>query len=150
MAFNVGCAMLVALFGSPVRIYIFSNVGYLVAVIPALVGYFVLRQMQPERISPFRLPAFSRWVALGAAIFLTVVFVIGGWNSPGVVVGPGTSHFLFILGLAIVAVYAPLNLWRRVSDSRRTPVLIPQGASLSPVKQTAAREPGLAEALDTE
>jgi amino acid transporter len=150
MAFNVGCAMLVALFGSPVRIYIFSNVGYLVAVIPALVGYFLLRQLQPERISPFRLPAFSRWIALAAAIFLTVVFIIGGWNSPGVVVGPGTSHFLFILGLVIVAVYAPLNLWRRVADSRRTPVLIPQGAWLAPVKPKAGQESGMAEALDAD
>ena len=32
MAFNVVCALIVSLFGSPVRIYIFSNVGYLVAV----------------------------------------------------------------------------------------------------------------------
>jgi amino acid transporter len=127
MAFNVGCSMLVALFGSPVRIYIFSNVGYLVAVISALVGYFLIRQLQPERVSPFRLPAFARWIALGAALLLTVVFIIGGWNSPGVVVGPGTSHFLFILGMAIVAIYAPLHLWRRVSDSRRAPVPMPSG-----------------------
>jgi hypothetical protein len=110
----------------------------------------VLRQLQPERISPFRLPAFSRWIALAAAVFLTVVFVIGGWNSPSVVVGPGTSHFLFILGLAIVAVYAPLNLWRQVADSRRTPVLIPQGASLAPVNEKARQESGMADALDAD
>jgi hypothetical protein len=150
MAFNVGCAMLVALLGSPVRIYIFSNVGYLAAMIIALLGYFALRQLQPERISPFRLPAFARWIALAAAVLLTVVFVVGGWNSPGIVVGPGTSHLLFIMGLVVVAAYVPLNLWRRVADSRRAPVLIAVGGSLAPATEPAAREPGLAEAVDAD
>jgi len=118
MAFNVVCAIVVALFGSPVRIYIFSNVGYLAAVITALVGYFVMRQYQKDRISPFRLPGAFRWIALVCAAFLTLDFVIGGWNSPGIVVGAGTTHFLFILGIAIVAVYAPLYAWRQLSDRR--------------------------------
>ncbi len=118
MAFNVVCAIIVAFFGSPVRIYIFSNVGYLVAVIPALVGYFVMRQFQGDRVSPFRLPGFFRWLALLAAAFLVFVFVLGGWNAPGIVVGPGTSHFLFILGGLIVLAYIPLYLWRKMSDRR--------------------------------
>ena len=33
MFFNLGCALVVGLFGSPVRIYIFSNVGYLIAIV---------------------------------------------------------------------------------------------------------------------
>jgi amino acid transporter len=118
MAFNVVCAMIVALFGSPVRIYIFSNVGYLVAVIPALAGYFIMRQFQPDRISPFRLPGFFRWLALAAAAFFCYVFAFGGWNSPAIVVGPGTSHFLFILGVIIVLAYIPLYLWRKYTDRR--------------------------------
>jgi amino acid transporter len=118
MAFNVVCSIIVALFGSPVRIYIFSNVGYLTAVIVALVGYFVMRQYQKDRISPFRLPGVFRWIALVCAAFLTLEFVVGGWNSPGIVVGPGTTHFLFILGIAIVAVYVPLYAWRQLSDRR--------------------------------
>ena len=36
MFFNLACALVVALFGSPVRIYIFSNVGYLIAIVAAL------------------------------------------------------------------------------------------------------------------
>ncbi|MBO0728633.1 MAG: APC family permease [Acidimicrobiaceae bacterium] len=119
MAFNVAAAIIVALFGSPVRIYIFSNVGYLVAVIAALAGYFMMRHFQPERLSPFRLPAGFKWVALAAAVFLTFTFVLGGWNSPGVVVGPGTSHFLFLLGIIIVLAYVPLYAWRTMSDRRR-------------------------------
>src|ERR1700739_872136 len=53
MAFNVVCALIVSLFGSPVRIYIFSNVGYIIAVAASLYGYFLLRQVRPERVSPF-------------------------------------------------------------------------------------------------
>jgi hypothetical protein len=118
MIFNVVCAMLVGLFGSPVRIYIFSNVGYIVAVAGSLYGYFLMRQFQPQRISPFRLPGFFRWIALACALFLTFDYVVGGWNSPDIVVGPVQGHFLFILGLIIVAAYVPLYWWRKMSDKR--------------------------------
>jgi amino acid transporter len=116
MGFNVVCSIIVALFGSPVRIYIFSNVGYLVAVIVAFVGYFMVRTFQADRISPFRLPGAFRWVALLCAAIIAVEFVIGGWNSPGIVVGPGTTHFLFILGIIIVLAYVPLYAWRTFTD----------------------------------
>jgi amino acid transporter len=118
MAFNVVCAILVGLFGSPVRIYIFSNVGYLVAVCASLYGYFILRQFRPQAVSPFRMPAWFRWIALACALFLTFDYFVGGWNAPSIVVGPGTSHFLYILGLLIVAAYVPLYLWRMLSDRR--------------------------------
>lgn len=119
MAFNVAASYIVALFGSPVRIYIFSNVGYLVAVVAALFGYFLMRTYQPNRISPFRLPGFMRWVALACGVFIAFEFIVGGWNSPGIVVGPGTSHFLFVLGVLIVLAYVPLYAWRAVSDRRQ-------------------------------
>ena len=98
MFFNVVCALIVGLFGSPVRIYIFSNVGYIVAVARSLYGYFLMRQFRPEQVSPFRLPGFFRWVALACALFLTFDYFVGGWNSPDIVVGPGQGHFLYILG----------------------------------------------------
>ena len=77
MAFNVVCALIVSLFGSPVRIYIFSNVGYIVAVAASLYGYFLLRQFRPERVSPFRMPGWFRWVALACALFLTFDYFVG-------------------------------------------------------------------------
>ena len=110
--------MVVALFGSPVRIYIFSNVGYLIAVALSLFGYFFIRQFRTDQISPFRLPGFFRWIALAWARFLTYDYFVGGWNSPDIVVGPGEGHSLYILGLAIVAAYVPLHLWRRMTDRR--------------------------------
>jgi amino acid transporter len=127
MFFNLVCSMVVALFGSPVRIYIFSNVGYLIAVVAALLGYFLLRQFRPDQVSPFRMPGAFRWVALASAAFLTFDYFVGGWNSPNVVVGPGEGHTLFIFGLVIVALYIPLYLWRKNSDSREG--LAPLGAA---------------------
>jgi amino acid transporter len=118
MIFNVVCSILVGLFGSPVRIYVFSNVGYIIAVAASLFGYFLMRQLQPERKSPFRMPGFFRWVALACGLFLTFDYFVGGWNSPNIVVGPGTGHFLYIMGLIIVAMYFPLYYWRQMMDRR--------------------------------
>jgi amino acid transporter len=152
MLFNLVCAMIVALFGSPVRIYVFSNVGYLVAVVASLFGYFIMRQFRPDMVSPFRLPAFFRWIALACGLFLTFDYVVGGWNSPNIVVGPGTGHFLFILGLIIVAAYIPLYFWRKVTDQRRgiaplgsLPVVVgsPGGIDIDP----AMGEPVLAQPM---
>ena len=75
--------MIVALFGSPVRIYIFSNVGYLIAIIAALLGYFMVRQFRKDQISSFRLPGVFRWIALAMALGLTFVYFVGGWQGDG-------------------------------------------------------------------
>jgi amino acid transporter len=137
MGFNVVCSMLVVFFGSPVRIYIFSNVGYLIAVVAALVGYFFVRQSQPELVSPFRLPGWFRWVALTCGAFLTYVYFVGGWNAPKLVVGPKETHFLFVFGFVIVAFYVPLYLWRKYSDQRGTPVETPPDRMTIPSGVTA-------------
>jgi len=118
MIFNVVCAIAVAFFGSPVRIYIFSNVGYIIAVAASLFGYFLLRQMRPDLRSPFRMPDYFRWIALGCGLFLTFDYFVGGWNSPNIVVGPGQGHTLYLLGFVVVAVYVPLHLRRRATDKR--------------------------------
>jgi amino acid transporter len=118
MFFNLIAAMVVALFGSPVRIYIFSNVGYLIAIIVALAGYFFVRQFRKDQVSAFRLPGFFRWIALGMAIGLIFVYFVGGWGSPDIVVGPGQGHTLYLLGFVVVAAYIPLHLWRRMTDRR--------------------------------
>jgi amino acid transporter len=127
MTFNLVCSMAVALFGSPVRIYIFSNVGYIIAVVASLFGYFLLRQFRPAQVSPFRLPGAFRWVALAAAVFLAFDYFVGGWNSPNIVVGPGEGHTLFIFGLVVVAFYIPLYFWRKYTD--RQDGLAPLGRS---------------------
>ncbi len=130
MAFNVVASAIVVLFGSPVRIYIFSNAGYLFACAMALAGYFVYRQLRPAADRPLRLPGFMKYLALAIFLFWAVVYFYGGWNSPNIVVAKNSGPVLFILGLVIMAVYFPLYFWRTQSDKgyrawfwrRRTPV----------------------------
>ena len=159
MFFNLACALVVGLFGSPVRIYIFSNVGYLIAIVAALVGYFLVRQFQKDKVSPFRLPGYVRWIALAMGLFLTFVYFVGGWGSPDLVVGPGQGHTLFLLGFAVVAVYVPLHLWRRMTDRRdgveplgRLPIVVgsPGGIDLGEMKEPHVLDPSHMDAVDME
>jgi amino acid transporter len=159
MFFNLGCALLVALFGSPVRIYIFSNVGYLIAIVAALIGYFVVRQFQPDKVSPFQLPGFVRWIALAMGVFLTFVYFVGGWGSPDLVVGPGQGHTLYLLGFVVVGFYVPLHLWRRMTDKRdgveplsRLPIVVgsPGGIDLGDMKEPHVLDPAHMDAIDME
>ena len=91
MVFNLVCAMIVGLFGSPVRIYIFSNVGYLIAVVAALFGYFLVRQFRPEQVSPFRLPGFFRWIALAWRSSSPSTTSSAGGTRPTSWSGPGRA-----------------------------------------------------------
>ncbi|HZA11153.1 APC family permease [Mycobacterium sp.] len=132
MAFNVACSAIVLLFGSPLRIYIFSNIGYLFACMMGFFAYFAHRQTRPSVERPVRLPGFMRWVALAIGLVCAVLLVFGGWNSPSVVLS-SPSHSLFLLGVLVLAAYAPLHLWRRFSDRRAdvtpAPVAIPELAA---------------------
>jgi hypothetical protein len=49
-------------------------------------------------------------------VIWTFIYFYGGWNSPNVVVGPGQGPWLYLLGLLIVALYAPLYWWRARQD----------------------------------
>ena len=133
MAFNVVCSALLVLLGSPVRIYIISNGGYLLSCTLAFGGYFVYRHLRPDEPRPFRLPTFAKWGALGVFIIWTVIYFWGGWNSPDIVVGKGQGPWLYLLGLLIVALYAPLYWWRRWQDGKLAavspvPVAVAAGA----------------------
>jgi amino acid transporter len=133
MGFNVVCSMILVLLGSPLRIYIISNGGYLLSCTLALGGYFVYRQLRPDVERPFRLPTYAKWIALAIFIVWTVIYFWGGWNSPNIVIGPGQGPGLYILGLLIVALYAPLYWWRKWQDNRlaakgRLPEAVPAAA----------------------
>ncbi|MFI5041417.1 MAG: APC family permease [Acidimicrobiales bacterium] len=125
MGFTAVCSMLVVLFGSPLRIYIFSNVGYLFAIVLVFYGYFLHRQTKPDVHRPVRLPDGMHWLALVFGIFLTVLWAYGGWNSPKVVVG-AKDPMLFLLGLLAIGAYVPLYVWRRLSDRRHVVVDLAQ------------------------
>jgi amino acid transporter len=117
MLFNTVASIIVLFFGSPVRIYVFSNMGYLASIAVALFGYFLYRQYRPDLPRPVRLPTFAKWVALAIAIIFTFIWAYGGWHSPALVVGE-SSERLFFLGLAILLAYLPLYWWRVITDRR--------------------------------
>jgi amino acid transporter len=119
MGFNVVCSMILVLLGSPLRIYIISNGGYLLSCSLALLGYFVYRQLRPDTPRPFRLPTWMKWLALAVFIVWAAIYFFGGWNSPKIVLAdPRQGPGLYLLGLLIVALYAPLYWWRRGQDRR--------------------------------
>jgi amino acid transporter len=137
MGFNVVCSMILVLLGSPVRIYIISNGGYLLSCSLALLGYFIYRQLRPDVPRPFRLPTWMKWLALAVFIIWTVIYFFGGWNSPKVVLAdPHQGPGLYLLGLVIVALYAPLYWWRRAQDRRRA------AAAGVPAAATVGAAPG--------
>ncbi len=115
MAFNLVCSLVVVFFGSPVEIYIFSNMGYLLSLALALVGYFLYRHSYPDLPRPVRMPGFLRFVALGLGLFFLFVWLYGGYHASDVAVGPG-KRWLFFLGLAVILLYVPLYLCRRYAD----------------------------------
>src|SRR6266571_556148 len=117
MAFNLVCSAILVLLGSPLRIYIISNGGYLLSCSLALAGYFVYRQLRPDVPRPFRLPTFAKWIALLIFVAWMAIYFFGGWNSPKIVLAdPHQGPGLYLLGLLIVALYAPLYWWRAWQD----------------------------------
>ena len=140
MTFNAVCSGIVVLFGSPLRIYIFSNMGYLLSCSMAMGGYFLYRQYRPLAERPIRMPGWLRWAALAAFIIGMFVWAWGGWVAPQLVVGPEEGPFLFYLGIAVIAAYLPLYHWRQLEDrraARRAPAPAPAHPQADPTTKSA-------------
>jgi amino acid transporter len=118
-AFNLACSVVVVFFASPLEIYIFSNMGYLLSVCLALFGYFLHRQRHPGVPRPVRMPGFLRYVALGIGVVILFVWIYGGYHAPDLAVGPG-KRWLFVLGLGTILLYLPLHAYRRYVEDRRS------------------------------
>jgi amino acid transporter len=118
MVFNLVASIIVVFLGSPLEIYIFSNMGYLLALALALIGYFLYRQRYADLKRPVRMPAFLRYLALAIGVLFLFVWGYGGYYASDIAVGPG-KRWLFFLGLGTCLLYLPLYAYRRYVDDRR-------------------------------
>jgi amino acid transporter len=120
-AFNLVCSVAVVFFASPLEIYIFSNMGYLLSVSIALFGYFLYRHRHPHLPRPVRMHNSLRWAALAIAIVSLFVWGYGGYHASDIAVGPG-KRWLFFLGLLAILLYLPLYAYRRYVEGPSTTV----------------------------
>jgi amino acid transporter len=108
--------VLILLFvGSPLPILLASNLGYILSVLLAVLGYLLLRRDRPGWPRPF--DAGRRWVPIAGALALVnlVVLVVGALN-PGLAGYGGLKDSL--IGLALLLVAWVLFLFRRVIQDR--------------------------------
>ena len=125
-AFNLVCSIMVVFFASPLEIYIFSNMGYLLSLCLALIGYFLYRHNHPHLPRPVRMHDSLRYVALVIGVVGLFVWAYGGYYAADIAVGPG-HRWLFFLGRCD-RVYFPLYAYRRWQDRRSG--LVTDGASI--------------------
>ena len=105
------------LVGSPLQIYVFSNMGYLFALAIALIGYSIYRIKRPDLARPVRMPNVFGPLAMVLGVGLLVIWAIGGYLSPKYVVGTN-QQWLWYAGLVLLALYVPLYMWRMYEDRR--------------------------------
>lgn len=110
-------SLLVLLVGSPLQIYVFSNMGYLFSVACALIGFGLFRWKRNDFPRPVRMPAIMGPLAMLFGIGSLFLWVVGGYYAADYAVGIG-YRWLFWVGLALLALYVPLHLWRRWEDRR--------------------------------
>jgi amino acid transporter len=115
MAFNVFCSLIVVFMGGAVQIYTFSNVGYTASFIPVLIGYFLLRQDQPNTPRPFKLPEFMKYVALAMAAFYFIIWSYGGYIYSVI----GGAQLYYILGWVVLFAYLPFYWYRTYVENPR-------------------------------
>lgn len=123
MLFTVACSIAVVFMGGAVQIYTFSNVGYLIIIVPVLVAYWYLRTYRPNLPRPVKLPGFMKYVALAMAAFFLVIYFYGGPEYASCScsqAGKSTLSFYF-LGFVVLALYLPMYLYRHYVEDKRKP-----------------------------
>lgn len=129
---NVGMSVLGVLMGGATAIYAFSNVGYLGSFVPVLIGFYILRKYYPDARRPFRLPEFSKYVALTVAIMFFGIWLVGGILYAAI----GGQGIYYFIGWVVALLYLPLYWYRtRVEDKKQ-----PLEPEIAP--KHAARESG--------
>ena len=118
MFFNLAASMVLLLVGSPLEIYVFSNMGYLFAAAVSLIGYWLYATKRPDVPRPVRMPKWMSPVALVLGVVLLFTWAYGGYYAADYAVG-ANKRWLFWFGLGLLALYFPLYWWRQVEDRKR-------------------------------
>ena len=112
-----------------------SSVNLGAKVLLQLIRY-LLRKHRPNLRRPFKLPEWMKYVALAIAAMYTIIYFYGGpvyASCSCNAAGRKTLPYYFI-GLAVLAAYYPLYLWRKRDDvksqaSEAASPVAPEGAS---------------------
>ena len=110
-------SLLVLLVGSPLQIYVFSNMGYLFALAVAMIGFGVFRWKRNDFPRPVKMPRIMGPFAILFGVLGLILWMVGGYYAADYAVGSG-YRWLFWVGLILLALYVPLHLWRRLEDKR--------------------------------
>ncbi len=115
MLVSLGCSIAVLTVGSPLQIYVFSNMGYLFALSVSMVGYGVFRATREDTVRDLKMPRAFGPLALIVGVAGLLLWAIGGYYAADYVVGEG-YRWLYWIGLILLALYFPLYWWRTIED----------------------------------
>jgi amino acid transporter len=115
MLFSLFFSIGVLCLGSPLQIYVFSNMGYLFAVAVSLIGYGIFRATRNDEPRPLVMPVWMGPLGLILGIGLLLLWAIGGYFAADYAVGTG-YRWLYWIGLILLALYFPLYWFRRLED----------------------------------
>jgi amino acid transporter len=107
--------LIVVFVGSPVAILVASNIGYILAVALAVIGFLLLRKDRPAWPRPIKLGRAWIPVAVVVAVFNAGILIIGATN-PGLSYAGGFKEVLIGLGLLLSGVV--LFGYRRLAQDR--------------------------------
>ena len=135
MLFNVACSIAVVFMGGAVEIYTFSNVGYLAAFVPVLIGYFLLRQYRPNVRRPFKLPEWMKYVALVIALMYLVIYFYGGptYASCACNAAGRKTLIYYFIGIGTVLSYLFFYWYRKYVEDKRVEHATPPQAVATPI-----------------
>jgi MFS family permease len=101
--------------GSPLQIYIFSNMGYLFALAVSLVGYGIFRATRENTPRELKMPRAFGPIGLIVGVIGLLLWAIGGYYAADYAVGSG-YRWLYWIGLLLLVLYFPLYWWRVMED----------------------------------
>ncbi len=115
MGFSLLFSIGVLALGSPLQIFVFSNMGYLFAVALSLVGYGIFRATRNDTPRPLKMPVWMGPIGLAIGVGFIGLWIVGGYFAADYAVGSG-YRWLYWIGLILLALYFPLNWWRQMED----------------------------------